>query len=65
MRDGSDDAYVLAVEDDGVGLGPEPRTQGSGLGSRLIRAMAQSLKSSVEYDSSAGGVRAVLRGAIA
>ncbi|HEX7848303.1 MAG TPA: response regulator [Sphingomonas sp.] len=64
-RDGSDDAYVLAVEDDGVGMGPEPRTQGSGLGSRLIRAMAQSLKSSIEYDSSAGGVRAVLRGAIA
>jgi two-component sensor histidine kinase len=64
-RDGSDGIYVLAVEDDGVGLGAEPRTQGSGLGSRLIRAMAQSLKTSVEYDSSAGGVRAVLRGAIA
>ena len=59
------DAYVLAVEDDGVGMDPTPRTQGSGLGSRLIKAMAQSLRGSVEYDSSNGGVRAVLRGAIA
>ena len=64
-RDGDGGAFVLAVEDDGVGLGGEPRTQGSGLGGRLIRAMAQSLRSSVEYDSSAGGLRAVLRGAIA
>jgi two-component sensor histidine kinase/CheY-like chemotaxis protein len=61
----AEDAFVLAVEDDGVGLGPVPRTQGSGLGSRLIRAMAQSLKSSVEYESPGNGVRAVLRGAIA
>ncbi len=58
-------AYVLTVEDDGIGLGPEPRTQGSGLGSRLIRAMAQSLRSSVEYQSPGRGVRAVLRGVIA
>jgi two-component sensor histidine kinase len=61
-----DNAFTLAVEDDGVGMAPTPRVQGSGLGSRLIRAMAQSLKSSVEYDASgAGGVRAILRGAIA
>lgn len=61
----SDDAFVLAVEDDGVGMSPTPRVQGSGLGSRLIRAMAQSLKGTVEYDSTGGGVRATLRGAIA
>ena len=64
-RDGDAEGYVLAVEDDGIGLAAEPRTQGSGLGSRLIRAMAQSLRSTVEYDSSASGLRAVLRGAIA
>ena len=59
------EAFLLAVEDDGVGMEPVPRIQGSGLGSRLIRAMAQSLKGSVEYDSSGGGVRASLRGIIA
>lgn len=59
------DAFLLAVEDDGVGLGPVPRTQGSGLGSRLIGAMAKSLQGAVEYDSKAGGLRATLRAAIA
>lgn len=58
-------SFVLAVEDDGVGLGPTPRTQGSGLGSRLIGAMAKSLQGAVEYDSDAGGLRAILRAAIA
>lgn len=60
----SDNAYLLAVEDDGVGMGPTTRAQGSGLGSRLIRAMAQSLRSSIEYQSPGRGVRAELRGAI-
>ena len=59
-----DNAFLLAVEDDGVGLGPTPRTQGSGLGSRLIGAMAKSLRGAVEYDSAAGGLRATLRAAI-
>jgi len=58
------DAFLLAVEDDGVGLGPTPRTQGSGLGSRLIGAMAKSLKGAVEYDSTPAGLRATLRAAI-
>ena len=60
-----DGAFLLAVEDDGVGLGPTPRTQGSGLGSRLIGAMAKSLKGAVEYDTQRQGLRATLRGAIA
>lgn len=59
------DAFVLAVEDDGVGLGAMPQTQGSGLGSRLIGAMAKSLRGAVEYDSAGHGVRATLRAAIA
>jgi two-component sensor histidine kinase len=60
-----EDAFLLAVEDDGVGLGPVPRTQGSGLGSRLIGAMAKSLQGAVEYDSQGPGLRATLRAAIA
>lgn len=59
------DAYVLAVEDDGVGMDATPRTRGSGLGSRLIKAMAQSLRGSIHYDTNGQGVRAVLRAAIA
>ncbi|MBN8809068.1 MAG: response regulator [Sphingomonas sp.] len=60
----SEHGFVLAVEDDGVGLGAVPRTQGSGLGSRLIGAMAKSLRGAVEYDSGGQGVRATLRAGI-
>jgi len=63
-RDG-DDGFVLTVEDDGKGMDAAPRIQGSGLGSRMIRAMAQSLGSTVDYAAStAGGVRATLRGKV-
>ena len=59
------DDFLLAVEDDGVGLGDAPRAQGSGLGSRLIGAMAKSLKGAIEYESPGRGLRATLRAAIA
>ncbi|MBS0478546.1 MAG: response regulator [Proteobacteria bacterium] len=58
------ESFLLAVEDDGAGFGSVPRTQGSGLGSRLVGAMAKSLKGAVEYDSSTNGLRATLRAAI-
>ena len=56
--------FHLVVEDDGVGLtaGMEPR--GSGLGSRLVVAMAKSLASTIDYDPAHRGVRARLRAAI-
>lgn len=51
--------FLLEVEDDGCGLSDaDPR--GTGLGSRLISAMAQSLRSKVEYDPDHRGCRAVL-----
>ena len=52
--------FKLEVEDDGCGLkdGVEPR--GTGLGSRLISAMARSLSSAIEYDRAHRGCRAVL-----
>jgi len=62
-RDG-DDEFVLAVEDDGCGITAEASPRGTGLGTKLIRAMAQSLQSMVEYDSSHRGCRATLRAAI-
>jgi two-component sensor histidine kinase len=59
-----DGHFVLAVEDDGIGMEPGAAPRGTGLGTKLIRAMAQSLQSIVEYDSGHNGVRAVLRAAL-
>ncbi len=61
-RDGQD-RFVLAVEDDGCGMAAGS-PQGTGLGTKLIRAMAQSLQSIVEYDATHTGVRATLRAAM-
>ena len=59
-RDG-DGHFILSVEDDGVGMVAGATPRGTGLGTKLIRAMAQSLQSRVEYDAGHGGVRATLR----
>lgn len=55
--------FQLAVEDDGRGMDPDAPPQGTGLGSRLIVAMARALSSQVEYDREHAGVRAVLSAA--
>lgn len=55
-----DDRFELAVEDDGVGMVDGAAPKGTGLGTKLVRAMAQSLQSVVNYDSSGGGLRATL-----
>jgi len=55
------DAFLLAVEDDGCGMAADAAPQGTGVGTRLIRAMAQSLQSAVAYDAVSSGVRATLR----
>ncbi len=52
---------LLSVEDDGPGMGDGSKPQGTGLGARLVHAMALSLKSTVEYDQRHTGVRATLR----
>lgn len=57
--------FVLSVEDDGCGLNGHGDTKGTGLGSRLIMAMAKSLSSRVDYDPAHRGVRATLKAAIA
>ena len=56
--------FHLAVEDDGCGLTQGAAPRGSGLGSRLVLAMAKSLASSLDYDPAHRGVRASLRAAI-
>jgi two-component sensor histidine kinase len=63
QRDGADH-FVLSVEDDGVGMVRDAAPRGTGLGTKLIRAMAKSLQTTVEYDPAHKGVRATLRAAL-
>ena len=55
----ADDSFQLTVEDDGCGLG-DGDPKGTGLGTKLISAMAHSLSSKVAYDKKHRGCRAVL-----
>jgi two-component sensor histidine kinase len=59
-----DEFFVLVVEDDGCGMAPAETPKGTGLGTRVIRAMAQSLQSRVIYDTDHAGVRATLRASL-
>ncbi len=60
--DGDDD-FRLTVQDDGRGMiaGDDPK--GTGLGSKLIGAMAKSLQTTVVFEPAAAGVNATLRAA--
>ena len=58
--EGGAGAVPLVVEDDGPGLGDKVAPRGTGLGQRVIAAMARSLNSRVEYDPAHRGARAVL-----
>ena len=64
LRREGDALFVLAVEDDGVGLSGTIAPGGTGVGTKLIRAMAQSLQSIVEYDHEHRGTRATLKAAL-
>ena len=57
--------FRLTVEDDGVGMRGGVAPGGTGVGTKLIRAMAQSLQSAVEYDGAHAGTRATLSAAFA
>lgn len=59
-----DDFFLLAVEDDGVGIAANAKPKGTGLGTRLLKAMAASLQSAIEYLPRDPGVRATLRAAL-
>jgi two-component sensor histidine kinase len=50
----------LIVEDDGIGLPEQPTTRGSGLGSTIVAAMAQSVRASVELDRTHAGTRFIV-----
>lgn len=50
----------LVVQDDGIGLGATVRPSGTGLGSKIIAAMAAGLKTKVEYINRSPGTAARL-----
>jgi len=54
--------FCLRVEDDGVGMPTSGTAQGTGLGTKLINAMAQSVKASIEFEPAERGVHAVVMG---
>lgn len=60
-----EDGFALTVEDDGCGLDPKAPPKGTGLGTRLVRAMAQGLQSVIEYDLSHPGCRVKLTARLA
>lgn len=51
---------IVRVEDDGIGWDGEGEIAGTGLGSRIIRALAQSLKADLRYEKGSPGTRALL-----
>lgn len=56
----SDRKLSLVVEDDGIGWNGTGTAQGSGLGTRIVSAMARGLEGDFKYESSPRGTRASL-----
>jgi two-component sensor histidine kinase len=52
--------FRLQVEDDGCGMPADGAIKGTGLGSKLVGAMARTLKAQISYDPTHAGVRATL-----
>ena len=56
----SDMTLSLTVEDDGIGIPADAKPKGTGLGSRIIKAMATSLQANQRSDPTHRGTRVVL-----
>jgi two-component sensor histidine kinase/CheY-like chemotaxis protein len=55
------DDLVLSIADDGVGLNVKTDPRSTGMGQRIVSAMAAKLEASVERDANHAGTRIVLR----
>lgn len=55
------DDLQLAIADDGVGLAAKANPHSTGMGQRIVAAMASKLEASVERDPAHNGTRVVLR----
>ena len=56
--------FLLKVEDDGSGMAAAAAPTGTGVGAKLIGAMAASLGATLDYDAAYRGVRAIVRAAV-
>ncbi|MGA9092074.1 MAG: response regulator [Bradyrhizobium sp.] len=56
-----DDDVLLSIADDGVGLNARSDPRSTGMGQRIVAAMASKLDASVERDPAHAGTRIVLR----
>jgi two-component sensor histidine kinase len=60
MKRLEDQLVSLAVEDDGIGWDGTGKPQGTGLGSRIVKAMAHALGATVEYRTEGSGTKVTL-----
>jgi two-component sensor histidine kinase len=56
-----DDHIVLSIADEGVGVNARSDPRSTGMGQRIVSAMAAKLDASVERDPGHAGTRIVLR----
>jgi two-component sensor histidine kinase len=56
-----DDHLLLSIADDGVGLNVKSDPRSTGMGQRIVTAMASKLEASVERDPAHAGTRIILR----
>ncbi|WP_312947562.1 histidine kinase dimerization/phosphoacceptor domain -containing protein [Agrobacterium sp.] len=55
LRQTEDNQLQLRVDDDGIGFNPSEAPKGTGLGTKLIKAMCKTLDATLDYDESAPG----------
>ena len=64
LRQLGDNEVCLSVEDDGIGWSGEGRPSGTGVGSKIVKAMATNLKSEVIYEKRNPGTLVIIKFAL-